>query len=130
MNSILGKSLMSVALGLFCLVGADAQHAQVSTTKGMKAQVVNVGWASLEVELRDIATDNPIEGNITLVKSARPSVGDDSRRAAVLEVISEGYLGGRQHLFVVDPDRKNSYSFVVYLGQPIQPEVQHVAQVD
>ncbi len=130
MNSILGKSLMSVTLGLFCLVGADAQHARVSTTKEMKAQVVNVGWASLEVELRDIATDNPIEGNITLVKSAQVYVGDDNRQAAVLEVIAEGYLGSRQYLFVVDPNRKRTYSFVVYLGQPIQPEVQHVAQVD
>ncbi|MEM9324469.1 MAG: hypothetical protein AAGA85_02390 [Bacteroidota bacterium] len=131
MNLKRQKSLLSALLVWVCVAGAEAQNEQVSAKQDVQAKEVNAGWASFEIELRDIVTDQLIAGNVDYIGELADSYARVDSRFIVLEVNAEGYLGGREHLFVVSPQRKASYEFVIYMHKPLEPaRVQHVAAID
>jgi len=123
--------MLSALLVWVCVAGVEAQSEQVSSKQPVKAREVNVGWASFEVELRDIATNQLVAGNIEFVGELAENHMVSDARFVVMEVNAEGYIGGREHLFVVSPERKGKYQFVIYVNRPLEPaDVQHVATID
>ena len=108
-------------------------EANAQDSQQLKAKEVNVGWASIQVELRDIATDELIEGGIDVVDRSTPMsfYPGSETEMAVFEAFAPGYVGSREHLFVASPGQDETYKFVIYLRQPQGPPPgHHMAQID